>query len=747
MGFEGQAGRFELLAAVAEVADGSLSFQTTVERLLEIVVPAFADLALLDALGAEGGLRRLGIRVEAPNRSELEANLMRRKLLVDAPMGVGRAISSGQSNLLSPVTEADLSLIASSPEDLELLLSLELDAALFIPLRARGKILGAFACGVGLSGRRYDVDDLRFAEVLAGRISLALDNAGLSRMVGELEQQLESTFANLAEAVIVRDPEGRMVFTNPAAAELLGFESVEAMRLSSSEELMDRYEAFDERGRRLTLDDLPSARALAGETVEPLLVRNLVRSTGAERWLLHKSTPVFDEAGELSLAVNVIEDVTDVKRAELTQRLLAEASKELSSSLDYEQTLQRVARLAVPQLADWCGVRVRTHHDQLEQVAVAHVDPEKVALAREFGDRYPTRVSDTSGAARVVRTGESLLVREITPEMIDQADANQEQRQLVRELQMRSVIMVPLALPGRPALGVLTMVMAESGRLFEDHDLVLAEELGRRAAVAVENASLYTERSRIASTLQQSLLPEALPEIEGFELASLYRAAGEHSDVGGDFYDAFAIPSGWVVLVGDVTGRGPQAAALTSLARYTIRTAARLLDDPLAALEQLNAELRARSQPSLVTVACASLRETAQGTRADVVLAGHPPAYHLRQGSARQVGYFASPLGAWEAGGWQPETVTLEPGDQLVLYTDGVIDTVGRGERFGEERLAAVLAGAEGAMDAVQRVDEALREFAQGPQGDDTAVLALERVATVARGEDEDDLLFEGAPA
>jgi serine phosphatase RsbU (regulator of sigma subunit) len=111
------------------------------------------------------------------------------------------------------------------------------------------------------------------------------------------------------------------------------------------------------------------------------------------------------------------------------------------------------------------------------------------------------------------------------------------------------------------------------------------------------------------------------------------------------------------------------------------------------------------------------------------------------------VGYFASPLGAWESGGWQPETVTLEPGDQLVLYTDGVIDTVGHGERFGEQRLADVLAGAEGASDAIHAVDQALRDFAQGPQGDDTAVLALERVAAVARGEDEDDLRFEGAPA
>src|SRR5205807_9517766 len=108
---------------------------------------------------------------------------------------------------------------------------------------------------------------------------------------------------------------------------------------------------------------------------------------------------------QLSLVVNVIEDVTDTKRAEVAQRFLAEAGRELSSSLDYEQTLQRVADLAVPRLADWCGVRIRAPHDELEQVAVAHIDPEKAALAREFGERTPTRITDPGGIAEVVRSG------------------------------------------------------------------------------------------------------------------------------------------------------------------------------------------------------------------------------------------------------------------------------------------------------------------------------------------------------
>jgi serine phosphatase RsbU (regulator of sigma subunit) len=126
-------------------------------------------------------------------------------------------------------------------------------------------------------------------------------------------------------------------------------------------------------------------------------------------------------------------------------------------------------------------------------------------------------------------------------------------------------------------------------------------------------------------------------------------------------------------------------------------------------------------------VCCALLREVNGAAQADVVLAGHPPAYHVHAGVARAIGISAPFLGVYEDG-WRPETVRLEPGDLLVFYTDGVIDTAGETERFGESRLAEALRGAGGAEDAVARVEQAVSEFADGPQVDDTAVLAIERM-------------------
>jgi PAS domain S-box-containing protein len=719
--------RFELLAAVGEVTDGTRLLGETVQRLLDVIVPAFADLATLDVVGATGEMRRLGARVERPRDASIEAALLARHQSGDAGVGVLRAFGRGESQLLAPITDETLRAIATSQSDLEMLRSLHLRETIYAPLTARGRTLGVLACGTRTAERRFDQEDLRFAEVLASRIGLALDNAGLSETVSGLERRLEATLANLAAGVIVRDVSGRMVFANAAVAEMLGVGSVEELFAISSEQLMDLFDAFDAAGNRLSLNDLPSARALQGERPAPLVVRSVRRGTGRVRWLLHQATPVFEPDGRLSLAVNVMEDITEAKRAELTQRILGDAGRELASSLDYEQTLQRVAQLAVPTLADWCGVSIVASGDVLRQVAVAHADPEKLKLAREWGERYPTRLDNAAGAAHVIRTGESQMIARISEEMLQGSGATEEQLQLVRAVGMHAIIIVPLAISGQPPFGALSLVMAESGRRFNADDLTVAQELGRRAAMAVENARLYTERSRVAATLQHSLLPPELPDIPGFTLASLYRPAGEDSEVGGDFYDAFPFGDEWLVVVGDVTGHGAEAAALTSLSRYTLRTAARLLGDPAAAVEQLNAALLERRQLSLVSLCCAALRVDGDDVTADVLLAGHPPAYHLSGAAHRTVGTQAQLLGFDARGRWETHSVTLDRGDLLVLYTDGVIDTNGETERFGEARLAAALRDATGAADAIRRIDTALTAFGQGPQRDDTAVLAVQR--------------------
>jgi PAS domain S-box-containing protein len=723
--------RFALLRAVGRVADGPGLLGETVQQLLDLIVPAFADVATLDVTAATGEMRRLGARLERPRSRELEAALLSRRQSGDTSVGVLHTVATGESQLLAPLTHSALATIATGEEDLAMLESLDLRATIYVPLSARGRTLGVLSCSVRGEGRSFSEADLHFAEALGSRIGLALDNAGLSATVSSLERQLEAAMANLAAAVVVRDASGRMIFANAAAAELFRAESVEGLFGMTSEQLMALFSVTDADGRPVCLGDLPASAALRGERPEAVTVRSVLRSTGTVRWLTHKARPVFDEDGTVSLVVNVIEDVTDAKRAELAQRLLADASRALSGSLDVEQTLQHVASIAVPGLADWCGVSVRGT-TMLEPVAVAHADPDRVALVRRWVDQYPTRLEARSGAPEVLRTGRPQLVAEITDEVIAASAASEEQLALVRELGMRSVIIVPLVVAGREPFGTLSLVMAESGRRFDVDDLSVAEELGRRAATALETARLYTERSRVAATLQHGLLPPPLPDPPGFHLATLYRPAGEDSEVGGDFYDGFAMPGGWMVAVGDVTGHGATAAALTSLSRHTLRTAARLLGDVVAAAERLNTELLELPELALVTLCAVMLRQFGDRAAAEVLLAGHPPAVLIRDGRPHEVGSPVPLLGFDDRGPWATTSVDLEPADLLVLYTDGVVDTFRGDERFGETRLMETLKGAHGAEDVIARIDSALGAFAAGAQRDDTAVVVIERLGVHA---------------
>jgi PAS domain S-box-containing protein len=250
-----------------------------------------------------------------------------------------------------------------------------------------------------------------------------------------------------------------------------------------------------------------------------------------------------------------------------TEFLAAAGARLAAVSTDYEATLREVARVAVPAIADWCTFTLADGRDKLRTVAVAAAEPGLESLAREMGERFPPRPEAPAGAALAIRTGEGQLLAELPDAVLAAVAQDEEHLALLRRMGLRSGLVVPLKAGGR-VLGALTLIAAESGRVYGDDDLRLAEILASRAALAVENARLYEERSHIARTLQRSLLPPALPEIQGLELAARYRAAGDQNEVGGDFYDVFRGHGDvWTLLIGDVTGKGPEAAATCSTRR------------------------------------------------------------------------------------------------------------------------------------------------------------------------------------
>jgi PAS domain S-box-containing protein len=723
--------RTTLLAEAASHLGGSLDPGEVARTVAELAVPLFADWAFVELLQPDGSIVREAIAHADPSKGPLAAEYDRTYPLdPDSEIGSPQVIGTGVAQLIPEIPEEFLAAAAPEPRQLELLRSIGFRSTLIVPLRARGRVIGDLALATAESARRYGEEDLAIAQELADRCALALDNARLYTELSTAGEEVNTILNGVADAVTAQAPDGRLVYANEAAVRIVGFESVEQLVAADPVEFALRFEMTGERGEALSFEQLPGRRALAGERPEPLLVRSRRRGSAEWRWSRIQSTPVLDAAGGVRLAINVIEDVTELKRAEQGQRFLAEAGRALAASLDFNETLAAVARLAVPDIADWCAVDVLANGG-LHRVATAHADPAKVAYVKEIHDRYPPDPTAPSGVHNVLRTGRSEVYARLTDEMLVGAARDAAHLEILRSIGMTSAMLVPMVLRGQ-AFGVLTFVSAEAGHAFDAADLALAESLASRAATAVENARLYEARSAIARTLQNSLLPPTLPDVPGFELAAAYRAAGEAYDVGGDFYDVLNTADDlWYAVIGDVCGKGAEAAALTAMARHTIRAAAARRRSPAAILRELSdAILRQESADDagrFCTIACLAIDVSRTPARATVACGGHPlPAVLRADGTVEELGVAGTLLGLVEDPELQDVAGELRPGDTVLLYTDGLTEAGAPDYVWTPEHLAEVLRGAAG--HAPQQVVDHAVQAALGVEPelrDDIAVVAL----------------------
>ncbi|MDQ6817525.1 MAG: SpoIIE family protein phosphatase [Actinomycetota bacterium] len=712
--------RMELLGQIAGIADGRTDIEQSLRRLADLLIPAVADFCEILVVEA-GELRRCASRV-ARGEPEVERRLLERPVADGMRTLIAEDGPGGASRLVTRLSGEDRLALALDAEGDAAFPSLR--SAIFTPVRAADRALALLVLAVGPSRRGYGAEDLRFARTVGSRAALAIQNARLVEELRDAEQRMQAIVGSLADAVTIRDRPGRIIYANRAGLESMGISSLDDLREADPESLFDRYHVTDESGAPLRMEDLPSMHLLRGEEPTPLLLHYLDLEKGEDQWRLLKTTPLYNAEGGVDAAVTIIEDVTASKRAEIQTDFLSRASEILASSLDYEETLRNVAWLAVPEISDWCVVELLDEQGLRQQVIAAHPDPQKQALAerlREF-DANPRRLPE--GLRQVVQTGVSALYHEIGDELLAGAARTPEHLRLLRELQMRSVLLVPMR-AGARTVGGMSLVMAESGRRFTEDDLRFAEQIAARAAVAVENSRLYTRRSQIAQTLQRSLIPELLPEIPGWEIAALYRPASPEGDVevGGDFYDAFRWEGGWMMLIGDVTGKGVQAAAMTSLVRHGARFVGELIPEPVRILERLHVALR--QQPGLEL--CSALCVRIEDDRITFASAGHPLPMLVTDDGVRDIGTAGPVLGAFDEADWPINEVVLRPSHVLLMYTDGVTDTVGSRGRFGEHRLQQTMAecGPLAADELLNCLDKALSDFQTGPQADDTAALAL----------------------
>ncbi|MFJ6784897.1 SpoIIE family protein phosphatase [Streptomyces yangpuensis] len=429
-----------------------------------------------------------------------------------------------------------------------------------------------------------------------------------------------------------------------------------------------------------------------------------VAAEGPGRYSNEEALHLQFAADRIALAVESarLGELERLRRGSLS--FLVEASDLLAGTLDRDQTLALMAQMTVPTLATWCAVYT---------IADQSSDPYLSYVLHEDEDRIDGL--------------KALLSRVSPPEPVREAGARPWPETALAV--GGETVVLPLLARNR-VIGMLTLGKPREEH-FRQEILELAEDLSRRAALALDNARLYSERTAISRSLQRSLLPPGSPAIPGMEVEVIYRAAGEGNEVGGDFYDVFPIRDGaYGFAIGDVCGTGPEAAAVTGLARHALRLLAREGLGGPAVLERLNAAILdegARSR--FLTLLYGELHPQADGgALMKVVCAGHPLPLRLRPNGMVDAAAEPQPLlGVIEDLDLYEQTVTLDPGDVLLCVTDGVTERREGSRMLGDDGLTEVLTTCTGltAGAVASRVLRAVERFAAEPASDDMAILAF----------------------
>jgi PAS domain S-box-containing protein len=747
--------RLELLVQTSEILAASVDAHAGLQSVARIAAAWLADLVVIDLLDADGRLERVAVAHAQPERAELAEGLRGYPPSPDAP-DIRRVLTEGRAEVVANLTEAALRERVRDSTHLDIVQRLGVRSAMFVPLAARGRVLGVMLLAGGSERAPFGPPDQAMAEDIARRVALALDGASLlreareaARVARSLQRITDAALAHLelddllpvvldrlhtelgtdSAAVLLTDVSGTTLEMRAA----LGFEqSPELLRIPFGTGVAGR---IAESVEPMVFDDLgPSDfvnASLRSAGVRSMLgaplrigrrVLGVVQVGSVER--RHFTDDEIElirlAAGRIALAVDHahLYEAETLARGRLT--LMAESSEVLGESLDYRSALAALARLLVPWLADWCLIEIAG--DPAAGIA-AHADPAMIPAVEELAG-----LDDERAASRVARTGVAELATVAAPGWLA-APGDAARLQTLERLGLRSAMVVPLRSRGRTH-GVITLATSLSDRRYDESDLAFASELARRAATAVDTARLYQDRDQVARTLQRTLLPPTLPDIPFAEIAAIYHPAGAGSEIGGDFYDAFETgDGGWTIAIGDVCGKGAAAAAITGLARHTLRATAFREPSPRAILERLNrALLREVREESFCTVAAGRLTHHERGALLTASAGGHPAPLVIRNdGTVEDATLPGTLLGIYADVDVRDRETVLEPGESVVFYTDGVTEERRGGEQFGEERLRGLLASCAGlsATGIAERIERGVLEFQPVAPADDMAVVVV----------------------
>ena len=394
-----------------------------------------------------------------------------------------------------------------------------------------------------------------------------------------------------------------------------------------------------------------------------------------------------------------------------------------NSTFSEAVTLQRCARLLAGDLADWVIVDMERDGRLRRQIAAGPRDRQADALARAVRSVNPDAESLPSQVHSMRKS--ILLAHADDPGVLGTGPGG---TPLLMTLGATSLICVPIS-DGTTSFGAMTLARPASRGPFEIADLALAEQLGEHLAIAIRVDRMFRHRSEVAETLQASLLPARLPDVPGLDFAAAYVGATASQEISGDFYDVFRYRDGWAIAIGDVCGKGQDAAAVTAAARHSIRALASVHTAPADVLAAANEVLVAGEYGErFVTVKLAFLQPRGRRLGVRLASAGHPgPAVVRADGRVELLEGDGLPLGLFDDAQPSPAELELRQGDLLFFYTDGVTEARSADLEFFEDRLIDELAAGAGrsASETVRAVQELVTEFSQGELRDDLTIVAV----------------------
>jgi PAS domain S-box-containing protein len=551
-------------------------------------------------------------------------------------------------------------------------------------------------------------------------------------------RQVEDVLAGLRDRAVlatdvsftISDPQAEdnpLVWVNPAFTRITGYEFDEAVSRNCRFLQGPATDRETVRAMRKALDDAQSI------TVTVLNYRK----DGTAFWNEVSMSPVFDAEGTVTNYVGVQADVTARVQAEAEREaayqaaeraqgrlaVLAEVSAALSTTLDMTDALTRMAGELVPAVADWCAVDI-VEPLGLRRVAATHRDPARTGTVLAM---QPTAGDGETTIPRVLAYGEPELHAELDDEELAKVAGSAERLARVLEVGTRSAMVVPLRARDR-VLGTLTLAISDTTRRYDEDDLALAADIGRRAGLAVDNAQLYGREHEVAVALQRSMLPQ-VPPIAGLEISAHYFAGSERADVGGDWYDVLPLPDGSVgVAIGDVMGHDLIAAAAMGQLRSVLRSYAWEGHRPAEVLERLDRLVQGLGMAQLATCVYGRLLPVEDGALLRYANAGHlPPVVQLRSGAVELLDEGKSVLiGAPGEASNRPDGSAFLPcGSTLILYTDGLVEDRQTDIDAGIARLRDLVAAHDPALGVDVLCDRLLEELLTGPRTDDAAVVAV----------------------